>query len=353
MGHQAVDSHHAGGGVADGLLILELAQVAEVLEGLGIALTDRFGLRVAVKHTDQLPGRAVAVRGEVDGVPVIVRKPADPVLVSQELFVITLVLVGFDNFQRLFSGLLCCQQLRRVHHVAVHGAAAFGFQTLHRRAAAERLTDGKGQLHLRHNDLRIGTHIFYCADHAGGLVIPVKIIGQVHQQIAVDLVHLQLLLQHLIHIAVLIPGGEAHFLIGPFQRGFLIVPRQGHKAAGLPFRHLSDLLLDGVIQRLAPLIRQPVLPGAEQAEGVFRVHGLFRIGVQDLLAILGQKAFLRDQADFAAVDLLRGLSLGIGRRQNAQQQAKHQQYAQCLFHFTFLLYASIHSGRGRIIIWLT
>ena len=341
MGHQAVDAHHAGGGIADGLLILEFAQVAEVLEGLGIALTDCLGLRVPVEHADQLPGRAVAVRGEVDGVMVIIRQSADLVLVSQELFVILLILVGFDDFQRPCPGLLCCQQLRRVHHVTVHGAAAAGFQALHRRPAAKLLADGKGQLHFRHNHRRVGAHIFDCADHAGGLVIPIKIIGQVHQQIAVNLVHPQLLLQHAAHVAVAIGGGEAHFLIGPFQRGFCIVPGQGHQAAGLPFRHLFDLFPDGVIQCQAPLIRQPVLPGAEQLKGVFRVHGQFRVSVQDFLAILGQKVLLRDQADFAAIDYLRGLSLSIGRRHKAQQKAKHQQYAQCLFHFTFLLFASI------------
>ena len=344
MRHRAVDAHHAGGGIADCLLILELAQVAEVLEGLGIALADHLGLRVPVKHADQLPGCAVAVRGEADGVMIIVRQPADFVLVSQQFFVVVLVLVGFDDFQRPCPGLLCCQQLRRVHHVTVHGAAAAGYQAIHRRPAAELLADGKGQLHLRHNHRRIGAHIFDRADHTGGLVIPIKIIGQVHQQIAVDLVHPQLLLQHAVHVAVAIGGGEAHLPIGPFQRGFCIVPGQGHQAAGLPCRHLSDLLLDGIIQRQAPLIRQPVLPGAEQLKGVFRVHGQFRVSIQDFLAILGQKVLLRDQADFPAVDYLRGLSLSIGRRHSAQQQAKHQQYAQCLLHFTFLLFASIKAA---------
>ena len=325
MGRQAVDAHHAGGGIADGLLILELAQVAEVLEGLGIALAHHLGFGVSVKHTDQLPGCAVAVGGEAGGILVIVRQPADLILVSQQFFVVVFVLKGFHDLQRLCPGLSCRQQLRRVHRVTVHFAAGAGHQLLRRCLAAKLLTDGEGQLHFRHDGRCIGAHIFQSADHAGSLVIPIEVIGQVHQQISVDIAHAQLFRQRAGHFVVTAPGGKAQLLIGPFQRRFLIAPPQGHKAAGLPFRHLSDLLLDGVIQRQVPCIRQPVLPGAEQLKGVFRVQGQFRIGVQDLLAVLWQKVLLRDRADNAAIDLLRGIFPGVGCRHNAQQQAKHQQ----------------------------
>ena len=49
--------HLAGGGIAG--RILKFAQVAEILEGLGIALAHHIGAIIPVKHIYYLPGVAV------------------------------------------------------------------------------------------------------------------------------------------------------------------------------------------------------------------------------------------------------------------------------------------------------
>ena len=345
----AVIAHHAGSGVAGAVFLRKFAQIAEILEGLGIALADSPGFQIPVKDIDQLPGGTVAVGGHGSSLPVVLGQGTDFFLIGSQLFIIGFFLIFFNNALRPGSGLPGREKLLRVHHIAVHLFAAAGNKAHRRFTASELLTDSKGQLQLRHHGRLLGADIAHCAQHPGGLVIPIEVIGQVHQQIAVNLLHAQLLRKSRGHLVIAAFGTQTQIRVRPFQRGLLIVPPQRHKAAALPFRHLGNLFLHGGVQRQALGFLQPVHSGAEQLKVILRIHGQFRIGVQNLLSVFRQQPLLRNQADFSAVKHFRGV-VSVGRRQSAQQQAKHQQDAQCLFHIRFLLLASIAAGKAASLV---
>ena len=96
--------HHAAYAVAVDLLI-KIAQVAQVLEGLGIAFADDVGGRIAVKHPDQLPGVAVGgVGGIIRSGVVVGNEIADLLHVGAELFFIALVCMLVHDGLRLADG---------------------------------------------------------------------------------------------------------------------------------------------------------------------------------------------------------------------------------------------------------
>ena len=88
-------SHLTGHGIADGAI--KFGQVAQVLEGLGITLTDHFGVGIIVKDVDDLPG--VAIRGITItcGIIIIRNQFTDLVFIGFQLLVVGFVLVLFYN----------------------------------------------------------------------------------------------------------------------------------------------------------------------------------------------------------------------------------------------------------------
>ena len=170
---QAFDAHQvphvtaavqsAGDDVAQDIL-LEGGHIAQILEGLGIALTDHVGGGIAVKDVNQLPGVAVfreIARGS--GIVVIGHGGADPIPVGNEL-----IIVGFGR-------------------VLVHDR--FGIGRSRAGSAGYGGIDGvlfAAPVIPRHaeDDLQIQAFggITGKGADTGGLVKPVQLIGQVRQQ---------------------------------------------------------------------------------------------------------------------------------------------------------------------------
>ena len=104
--------------------IIKSAQVAEVLEGFGIALTHYLRVCVIVKYIYYLPGVAVqAGRGRYR-ITVVIGERAYPVLVLQKLFVIIEILAAVHNILGSYYGLLSCGFLLCVYRVAVVGLSS-------------------------------------------------------------------------------------------------------------------------------------------------------------------------------------------------------------------------------------
>ena len=110
--HMAACTGAAGHLTGDGIAVNAAGLIAQVLEGLGIALADHIGFAVAVKDPDQLPG--VRISGEAVGAGcsvVIGYQIADLIPEACQLVVDSGRLVFFHNC--LCVG--CCSNGRRCH----------------------------------------------------------------------------------------------------------------------------------------------------------------------------------------------------------------------------------------------
>ena len=198
-------------------------QIAEILEALGIALADDFGIRVLVEDPDQLPG--VAVRGPACGsVIVILDQIADLVFIALELRVVRAAAVLADDLRRLVHGVTYRGALGGVDLIGVR--RVFG---------GHRKTDF---------DDRSRTQPCAC-----GLVIPVQLVGASCQQSADEC------------IEVKTAGNAARIAEnrgGPLARGDL----RDHRA------QLVIGLLRGAGQRRSDVldVQQPFAAGAQRIQ---------------------------------------------------------------------------------------
>ena len=160
-------AHRAGD--ADGLHIAGpavalLGQVAQVLEGLGVALAHHVGGGVAVKHPEQLPGAAVTGGVLPSGRGVVVgHLVADVLTVRLQLVVIGLGGVGGHH---------AAGRLHRRRDVGDVG----GGHVL----AAELLGHGEAERHILERSAARSQGVgIVDADH---LVMPVQLVGQIRHQ---------------------------------------------------------------------------------------------------------------------------------------------------------------------------
>ena len=118
-----VTAQEAAGGRDAGDIPGKLRQVAQVLEGLGIAFTHHRGLTVPVKHPDQLPGIAESL--VFRGFAVVVGGAADGFHVSAQLFLIRGVAVLFHDIGGVENGGF--HQFRMRGIVDIDGIFGHGF----------------------------------------------------------------------------------------------------------------------------------------------------------------------------------------------------------------------------------
>ena len=99
-----------GHGAADADTI-QTAHVTQILERLGITLTDHLGGHIAIKHRDQLPGIAIGGAAVFRCGIVVGNSIADIFLVSFELFVIRFGGIGCNHLGCI---VFCCSDLSHI-----------------------------------------------------------------------------------------------------------------------------------------------------------------------------------------------------------------------------------------------
>ena len=102
--------------------VIKSAQVAEILESLGITLAYHICFFVAVKHIYYLPGVAVIV-WRCHSITVVVGEGADFLFVFQELLVVAETLTAIYDLISGINRLLRCEPLLGVYFVAIVGTA--------------------------------------------------------------------------------------------------------------------------------------------------------------------------------------------------------------------------------------
>ena len=187
--------HLAGGGIAG--RILKFAQVAEILESLGIALAYHLGIGVAVKDIDELPG--IAVLGIFLGhrILVIGCELAYLVLVSQQLFIIAEVFIGSNNAPGIYCCIVGRCHLGIVYLINIQLLSNPPLGLLGAVGLPEIRADGESKVQGCHRNAVFHRRIAQEGLHAAvnGLVIPIQIKRQVHHQIVMDTFYIHLFKQ--------------------------------------------------------------------------------------------------------------------------------------------------------------
>ena len=187
--------HLAGGGIAG--RILKFAQVAEILEGLGIALAYHLGIGVAVKYIYELPG--IAVLGIFLGhrILVIGCELAYLVLVSQQLFIIAAAFIGSNNAPGIYCGIVGRCHLGIVYLINIQLLSNPPLGLLGAVGLPEIRADGESKVQGCHRHAVFHRRIAQEGLHAAvnGLVIPIQIKRQVHHQIGMDTLYIHLFKQ--------------------------------------------------------------------------------------------------------------------------------------------------------------
>ena len=241
--------HHARNQDALDIGALEAASVAQVLEGLGIALANhvRLGAAVPVKDINQLPGIAVGGRGIVRRGVVVAHQAADRLGIARQLLQVAQGSCAADDIVDIRhraadpGGQLVDRKVHALHgigrrHVQLHGHA--GEPHLDGHPALAHLGRAAGQ-----------------AD-ALGLVEPVQVIGAVVEQRvqhgakvnALQLKHGRVDVRALQGIKAQVPGGVPMLGVDAQRRRVKREARAGQRAA----RNGLDFRLDGPVKRHRP-----------------------------------------------------------------------------------------------------
>ena len=345
--HVATRAGAAGHGAA-GADTIQAAQIAQVLEGLGIALADNGGIRVAVKDGDQLPGVAVGGAVIVRCRMVVGGSLADIIFVGKELFIGGLGSIGRYHSQGIVSG--------SGNSGNIGGHRILGGLVILRHP------EGKSQVgdhSLRPGDHTIQllagkVHAIGSRSTAGlGLVKPVQVIGAVSEQRIHDGAGAELGFEGFLHLRG-IRIGEGHFLVGPdsLQSG-----NPGHRKGGAAAigRNVFDLNLQCIIDALLYCIQ--AIPSGS-AEGGHLIAIELCLGIEGKELVIFRRIRLhchgvRDRHGGSCRDSLGFAALlgGMGRLGNQRQH--HGQGHQKAEH-PFQVYIRFHSissfgkmGRGR------
>ena len=160
---------------------VKIGDIAEELEGLGVAFADHVGGAVAVKDGNQLPG--VPIRGVVAGIGgavVVGHSVFNVCFVSQKLFIIGLVLVGGHDPLRLRHSLGHFAGSNGPGVNRVIGAARIG--VCHVQGHRQGRTGAQGNLRRSVGSVLHPAAVPEVDVAALGLVVPVHFIGMIRHQ---------------------------------------------------------------------------------------------------------------------------------------------------------------------------
>ena len=331
--------HHAAGADGGGAAP-EGAHVAQVLEGLGVALADHLGALVVVEHPHQLPG--IAVGGIVGrGVIVVAHRVADGLLVGGQLRQVALGGVAVDDGLRSGRGSLHGLGDGGVE-VAGPSHAGGGIILGHREFVDEEAVLKGDEFFVfivifaneKSLSFRVPSVAPGSRQRTHSLVIPVHLVGAIRHQRVQHLaeVNVYLFAQGIdggsgdavalhqgIHAQVL--GGVVHVVID------ILHGNPERRAGQLAPGDLHDLRLQRLVQaalRVGQPLRQPGIgPGLRIAVGL-EVHGLVDVALDGVLR--GEPAGGTDPLPAARHGQDGLLRPGKGRRQ--QQADQRRQYGQ-------------------------
>ena len=178
MGPGARAAAHGSGHAIDRHRAAERRPVAEVLEGLGIALAYHIGKGVFIKDRDDLPGVAVGAAVVERGI-VVADRVADTGPVALQLLQIAAALELRNDGRRVGNGLADPLALAAVHAAEIAGKAPVRVGDIHIGLVGIARDDGKGKDHGAGDPdpVRVAGKAVGLERGAHGLVIPVHLIG--------------------------------------------------------------------------------------------------------------------------------------------------------------------------------
>ena len=167
--------HIAGNGMATDILV-EIRQLAQILESLGITFTHHIGGRIVIKHPNQLPGVPIGGIPIVNSIIIVIHSGANFLGVSQQLIQIAGTAVRPHHCPGI---LLCrpgCRGFSQIRYICSSGIGA-GILLGNRKL--ERHIGGKVKIGTIRRKRDSGVNVVV---HADGFIKPIQVIGAVHQQ---------------------------------------------------------------------------------------------------------------------------------------------------------------------------
>ena len=264
--HVALDADDAD-------ILVELAHIAKVLEGLGVALADHLGVGIAVEHPHQLPRVAIGIITRPGGGVVVGGEIADGFLVAGQLVHVAQAGAAFEDLPRVLDGGLNGGRLGGIH-LQRAGIAAGG------------IIPGDPELEFGHSLAAIINGVALAIEgvviagpfEAQRLVIPIQVIGTIHQErcenpIDPVLIQLQLFIDSRLGLGsnrsvfiieglqFKISGRVARLVVNRGQRYLQL--RAGAFATGHFSNHRFDRKIDIVVDSRQPAARDASIGGPE------------------------------------------------------------------------------------------
>ena len=312
--HMIFAVHRAGDKVTLG--ILQIRQVTQILEGLGIPLAHHIGGAVAVQHIDQLP--RIVVHAERNrrsvGRIIVVRDPAaDLVPIGHQFFIVALVLVGLhDRFGGIDSLPHSCHIIGH-DHIVVAIAIVFG--------------NCKNVVYSGDPCFLGIERIIHTRAHTVRLIKPVQLVRAVVKQRGHQLVT--------VHLLGILCINVCAFGIFILQAGNVGHVHLDQRPAAVGCDILQPLLQD-VVNLLFLLVQHFPRHRAEHLEPAEK--GLIHVSGKQL--IVTRKFFQQLRGNRSDFGCLRFPAFGLHRksrrRRRRQQHQQCQQQCHCSFH-CFLL----------------